>query len=147
MGCGTGKIIEPHTPSLGLETDIHLDMTGGGSNFQQRHLMHRRLGTIATWRPICHSGILPTSKLLESFQQILGTTQEWIIPGSQCRRSSVVPSMGVFSLPPPIPAPVSNEAHLWPRVYRMSPICPGKAKPALQRMSQCQKDRWCSAGI
>lgn len=147
LGCGTGKIMEPHTPSLGLETDIHLDMTGGGSNFQQRHLMHRRLGTRATWRPICHSGILPISKLLKSFQQILGTTQEWIIPGSQCRRSSVVPSMGVSSLPPPIPAPVLNEAHLWPLVYRMSPICPGKAKPALQRMFQCQKDRWCSAGI
>lgn len=125
-------------------------MTGRGSGFQQRHLMHRRRGTVATWRPICHSGILPISKLLESFQQILGTTQEWIISGSQGRTPSVISFTEKKKIHVPIPQPspsVLNEAHLWPLVYRMSSICPGKAKPELQRISRCQKDRWCSAGI
>lgn len=61
---------------------------------QQRHLMHRRRGTVATWRPICHSGILPISKLLESFQRILGISWEWIKPGSQCRILSVISYVG-----------------------------------------------------
>lgn len=106
MDCGSGKITEPHAVTLGLETDIRLDMTGRGSGFQQRHLMHRRRGTVATWRPICRSGILPISKLLESFQQILGTTQEWIISGSQCRTPSVISFTGKnnpCSHPPTLP--------------------------------------------
>lgn len=150
MDCGPGKITEPHAVSLGLETDIRVDMTGRGSGFQQRHLMHRRRGTVATWRPICRGGILPISKLLESFRQILGTTQEWIISGSQCRTPSVISFTGKKKIHAPSPQPspsVLNEAHLWPLVYRMRPICPGKAKPELQRISRCQKDRWCSAGI
>lgn len=92
--------------------------------------MHRILGILATRRPICHNGILPISKLLRSFQQVIGARQEWLFKGSGYKTASVISSTGTSSLPPvPIPGPACKS-------YTCCPLFIEYTRFALERQSQ-----------